>query len=406
MSGTSLDGVDGVLAEFNEGPEFSGGRRSDDRISGGKSSHGQMTGSELGIRTLATASLPFPSALRERLIQLQQPAHNDLELGTQAGLQVAELYSKVIDQLMLGRQPRDVRAVGAHGQTVRHRPQSGYTIQLLSGAHLAERCGIDVICDFRAADLAAGGQGAPLVPGFHRGVFAHGHKRRAIVNIGGIANVSLLAPGEPVRGFDTGPGNTLLDAWAFRHQGQSFDDDGQWSSTGKVDADLLRHLLDDDYFARSAPKSTHRDYFTLEWLNAAISKSAISKSAIKSAISNPATSQNAGTALPSQDVQASLAELTARSIASAVNDFGAEETYICGGGAKNADLMRRLAKAIAPITLDSTSALGVDPQSVEALAFAWLARQRLCQAPGNEYAATGAKGPRVLGAWYRSSNTI
>ncbi len=372
MSGTSIDGIDGVLAEFSE--EAAGA---------------------VSARTVAFESLPFPQELRDRLVSLQQPAFNDLEVGMQAGLDVARLYAQVVEQLLIGQSPDKVVAVGAHGQTVRHRPQLGYTIQLISGAHLAELCGIDVICDFRSADLAAGGQGAPLVPAFHRGVFAHGHKRRAIVNIGGIANVSLLAPGEPVRGFDTGPGNTLLDAWIGRNLSRSFDFDGDWAKTGKPDTALLKQLMADEYFARPAPKSTHRDHFTLEWLDAALAATA-------SATPGSGSTSVARGSRRSHDVQATLAELSACSIAAAVNEFDAEEVYVCGGGAKNSDLLRRIAEKIAPIVIASTSQLGIGPQSVEALAFAWLARQRVLLAPGNETGATGANGPRVLGAWYRS----
>jgi anhydro-N-acetylmuramic acid kinase len=274
---------------------------------------------------------------------------------------------------------RAVRAIGAHGQTVRHRPEQGYTLQLIDGARLAERAGIPVVCDFRSADVAAGGQGAPLVPAFHASVFAHPGRRRVIANIGGIANVSLLAQHEPVRGFDTGPGNLLLDLWCARHTGAAFDRDGAWGARGQVQPALLERLLLEPYFRQPAPKSTGRDLFHAAWLEQGLAGLG---------------------ALRPEDVQATLVELTAATLAGACRDFGADEVFVCGGGARNRALMARLSEHCAPARVDTTDALGAGSQAVEAVAFAWLAARRMRGLPGNLPEVTGARGARVLGALY------
>lgn len=360
MSGTSLDGVDAVLARFTQQP-----------------------GQPLRSETIAFVSQPFAPDLRAELFALQTPGADELMRSQLAGNALADAYGAAIAQLRCQHPELAVAAAGAHGQTVRHDPARGVTIQLLNGARLAERCGIDVICDLRSADVAAGGQGAPLVPAFHAGVFAAPDARRAVVNIGGIANVSLLAPGAAPLGYDTGPGNCLLDAWIRRDRSLEYDADGAWGATGTVDDRLLHHLMSDPYFTRPAPKSTHRDYFGLPWLDAALAA--------------------LGTPLAPADVQATLAEVTARTIAVAVAPFNAQAVYVCGGGARNGDLMKRLGAALAPTEVKTTLALGVDPQTVEALAFAWLAFQRVNRRSGNEPAVTGALGPRVLGAWHAAS---
>ena len=354
MSGTSVDAVDGVLAAFD----------------------GDAPGAP--IRTVAFASRPMPPALRAELLALQQPGENELARAALATVALTDLYGEVARELA-ARADSPIVAIGAHGQTVRHRPELGYTLQLIDGARLAELTGLVTVVDLRSADVAAGGQGAPLVPAFHALAFASPTRRRAIVNVGGIANVSLLPPGGgAVTGFDTGPGNLLMDAWCERHLGEPYDRDGAWASTGRVDGQLLSRLLDEPYFAQPAPKSTGRDLFTTAWLEARLA------------------------ALPGapspQDVQATLAELTAATIADACRAFGADECRVCGGGARNEHLMTRLAARLAPAEVTSTAALGVDPGSVEALAFAWLARERLAGRAANLPAVTGAKGPRVLGA--------
>ncbi len=354
MSGTSVDAVDGVLAVFD----------------------GEAAGAP--VRTLAFASRPMPPALRAELLALQRPGPDELARAALATVALTDLYADVARELV-GHADAPIAAIGAHGQTVRHRPELGYTLQLIDGARLAERTGLVTVVDLRSADVAAGGQGAPLVPAFHALAFASPTRRRAIVNVGGIANVSLLpAGGGSVTGFDTGPGNLLMDAWCERHLGEPYDRDGGWAAGGRVHAPLLARLLDEPYFALQPPKSTGRDLFTTDWLDARLAGLP-------------------GAPSPS-DVQATLAELTATTIADACSAFGAEECRVCGGGARNAHLMARLAARLAPAEVTSTSALGVDPGAVEALAFAWLARERLAGRAANLPAVTGARGPRVLGA--------
>jgi anhydro-N-acetylmuramic acid kinase len=373
MSGTSVDAVDGALVAFPVARRTPGMQDA----SGARPAPGLPT-------TLAFRSRPMPPALRAALQALQQPGHDELARAALAANSLSDLYADVVADLLeaAGCRAADLAAIGAHGQTVRHRPELGYTIQLLNPARLAERSGIAVIADFRTADLAAGGQGAPLAPGFHATVFAHPLKRRAIVNLGGIANVSLIAPADsqraqPVIGFDTGPANTLLDDWCRRHTGQDFDRDGAWAAQGKVIGPLLARMLDEPYFKAPAPKSTGRDLFERAWLDAQL---------------------KAVPPLDPRDVQATLAELTAVTVAEPCRAFGAEEIWICGGGVNNADLMRRLADRLAPAVVSGTDKMGIDPQAVEATAFAWLAHQRLSGKPGNLPAVTGAEGPRVLGA--------
>jgi anhydro-N-acetylmuramic acid kinase len=360
MSGTSVDAVDGVLAEFDG------------------------DAADAPIRTRAFASRPMPVALRTELLALQQSGPDELARAALATVALTDLYADVAVELIAAAGGHPVEAVGAHGQTVRHRPELGYTLQLIDGARLAERTGCTTVVDLRSADVAAGGQGAPLVPAFHALAFASAGRRRAVVNVGGIANVSLLpAGGGTVTGYDTGPGNLLMDAWCERHLGAPYDRDGRWAAGGRVDAALLARLLDEPYFALPAPKSTGRDLFTAEWLDARLGTMPVAPSP--------------------QDVQATLAELTATTIAAACEAFRADECRVCGGGAHNAHLMARLSALLAPAEVTSTAALGVDPGAVEALAFAWLARERLAGRCANLPAVTGARGPRVLGAVYAAS---
>ncbi len=356
MSGTSVDAVDGVLAAFDG------------------------DAADATVRTVAFASRPMPAALRAELLALQQPGPDELARAALATVALTDLYAEVARELA-ARAGAPVVAVGAHGQTVRHRPELGYTVQLIDGARLAERSGLVAVVDLRSADVAAGGQGAPLVPAFHALAFASPSRRRAVVNVGGIANVSLLpAGGGTVTGYDTGPGNLLMDGWCERHLGRPYDRDGAWAAGGRVDDALLARLLDEPYFAQPAPKSTGRDLFTMAWLDTRLA----------SLPAPPAA----------RDVQATLAELTAATVADACRAFGADECRVCGGGAHNAHLMARLAARLAPAEVTGTDALGVDPGAVEALAFAWLARERLAGRPGNLPSVTGARGSRVLGAVY------
>jgi len=353
MSGTSLDGVDAALVEF----------------------------AVPGPTLIETAYLPFPAALKAELHALQAPGPNELDRAARAGNALSGLYAAAV--LALLRQariaPAAIRACGCHGQTVRHRPDAGYTLQIGNPALLAELTGISVVADFRSRDIAAGGQGAPLAPAFHAAVFRIGTRHRVIVNIGGIANLSDLPANGAVTGFDTGPGNVLLDLWIHRHLGETHDSAGAWAQGGTALPDMLQAMLAEPYFARRAPKSCGRDLFNAAWLE-----------------KFPLLQEAA------QDVQATLAELTARSIAEAVEQYcpHADELYVCGGGAHNLDLLARMRRNLPRCRIDTTAALGTDPDWVEAIAFAWLAQQTLAGRPANLPAVTGAGGDRVLGAIY------
>ncbi|TDF27307.1 anhydro-N-acetylmuramic acid kinase [Delftia tsuruhatensis] len=363
MSGTSLDGVDGVLVDFAE-----------------------------GTQVLWHASRGFDAALRAELLALNTPEGRDeLHRAALAANALARSYAEVVRELLqaTGLAPGQIAAIGAHGQTVRHRPQmfdgTGYTLQLNSPALLAELSGVAVVADLRSRDVAAGGQGAPLVPAFHQGVFGRPGETVLVLNIGGIANLSVLAGDGTVLGFDCGPGNALMDGWCQTHTGQPYDDGGQWAATGQVLPALLDRLLAEPFLQQPPPKSTGRDLFHADWLAGHLSASATS-----AADARPA------------DVQATLTEFTARACASAVQRFGrgGGELLVCGGGAFNTQLMQRIAALLPGVAVDTTAARGLPPQQVEAAAFAWLARQALLGLPGNLPAVTGARGPRILGAIY------
>lgn len=354
MSGTSLDGVDAVLVRF--------------------------PGHAAPPMQLATHYLPYPDALRQRLLALHVPQPDELHLCQLTAIELAQLYAEAIDGLLgkSGIDGRHIRAIGCHGQTIRHRPDSGYSLQIVNGALLAELTGISCVTDFRNRDIAAGGEGAPLVPAFHAAMLATPDEHRVIVNIGGIANLTNLPRSGEVSGFDCGPGNLLMDAWAARHLGKPVDENGAWAASGKVLPGLLSTLLANDFFARIPPKSAGREQFNLHWLDQMLS-------------GNEAA----------EDVQATLLELTARGIVDAASAHcaGYDALYVCGGGVHNGALMKRLA-ALAGKPVHSTAAAGIDPDWMEALAFAWLARQCLHHLPGNLPAVTGAAGPRILGAIY------
>lgn len=359
MSGTSLDGVDGLLADF--GPARP--------------------------RLLAHAHHGFAPDLRETIEQLMRASQNELHRAAVAAQHLARAYASVVQDVLLHAnvEAEQVRAIGVHGQTVRHRPDAGYTVQLNSPATLAELTGIDVVADFRSRDVAAGGQGAPLVPAFHAAFFAT-DAARAVINIGGIGNVTGIPARDgagDVIGFDCGPGNVLIDAWAGRHLGESIDRDGRWAASGHSHAALLESFLAEPFFALAPPKSTGRELFNLEWLGAHLD----------------------GRELEPEDVQATLTRLTARTIGQSIARFlpGAGDVIVCGGGALNMTLMKMLAEECAPRAVRSSAALQIDPQHVEALAFAWLAREHLARRPGNIPSVTGARGARVLGALYPGS---
>jgi len=366
MSGTSLDGIDGVVVDF---PVAKGAT---------------------GVHVLSHAKRAFPDDLRSRLAALNHAGEDELHRAALAANALAREYAALVETLRasVAVANRRVVAIGCHGQTVRHRPGEfdgiGYTIQLNAPALLAELTGIDVIADLRSRDVAAGGQGAPLVPAFHRAVFARAGVTVAVLNLGGIANLTVLGPGDDAIGFDCGPANTLLDLWCQRSSGQPFDGDGAAAARGVVDARLLDALLAEPYFALAPPKSTGLDLFNAAWLDGRLDGT------------------DARARLRAEDVQATLAELTAQVVAAAClhHAAAARELVVCGGGAFNADLMARLSRALAPMTVVASDARGLPPDQVEAAAFAWLAHAFLERQAGNVATATGAAGGRVLGALY------
>ena len=359
VSGTSLDGVDGVLADFS-GPQ---------------------------PRVLAHASADLSEPLRAQLLALNTSGPDELHRAALAGNALMRVYAQVVQALLerTALPPAAVRAIGAHGQTVRHRPQefdgTGYTLQLCQPALLAELTGIDVVADFRSRDVAAGGQGAPLAPFFHRAWLGGAGQTLGILNIGGIANLTVLRPGGSLLGFDCGPGNALMDAWCRQHRGQPYDDAGAWAAGGTVIGPLLDAWLAEPYFHRAPPKSTGRDLFHGDWLEAAL---------------------RAFPAAAPQDVQATLAELTARCCADDVARHapGLARLVVCGGGAFNAHLMRRLAALLPHREVSSSAALGLPPLQVEAAAFAWLASKAIGREALPLESTTGARGARVLGCVY------
>lgn len=361
MSGTSLDGVDGVVASLTD--------------------QGQWVG------VLAHAHAPFSAELRDALLSLQQSGPDELHRAAMAGQDLARAYASVTQQLLSQTEPSlSVLAIGAHGQTVRHRPEWGYTSQLLAPALLAELTGLDVVADFRSRDVAAGGQGAPLVPVFHQAVFGRQDAGVAVLNLGGMANVSLLQPNASPLGFDCGPGNVLMDLWCQQRLGQPFDADGQWARSGQVQADWLALALAEPYFSLPPPKSTGRDLFHEAWLSQWLRRCGVAE---------PAPSSDVAA-----KVQATLCELTAITASQAIQGHAnaVAEVLVCGGGALNGQLMHRLGQWMAEVPVSSTGTRGLPPMEVEAAAFAWLAWAHVNRQAGNVPAVTGAAGPRVLGA--------
>lgn len=351
MSGTSLDGVDTVIARFS--PQF---------------------------ELMATRSSPFPSSLREQTLALCSSGDHEIDRLASLDRTLGEHYASEILAL-LQEHPSlrsDIVAIGCHGQTVRHRPgPHGFSLQLGSGDVMACRTGLPTVNNFRNRDMALGGQGAPLVPAFHAAAFGRAGERRAVVNIGGMANITLLDGTTVAGGYDTGPGNVLLDAWASRHLGMSHDAGGEWARGGQVIGELLQHLLTDEYFRMSAPKSTGRERFNAAWLAQHLS----------------------GNESPA-DVQATLVELTAESIAAELRTAEPSGVWVCGGGAHNTWLMERLRHQLSGIPCSTTLSIGLPPDWVEACAFAWLARARILEQPGNVPVVTGASALAVLGALY------
>ena len=353
MSGTSLDGIDAALVEFSDGTPRLTGR------------HYQA----------------YEQALKDSLLALHHPSSNELHQAQLVGNELARHYAAATAALLRQNNitPDRVRAIGCHGQTIRHRPELGYTMQLGNAALLAELTGITVISDFRSRDIAAGGHGAPLVPAFHDKVLRHPDIHRVIVNIGGISNLTDLPPARPTTGFDCGPGNLLMDAWCMRHLGRTYDDNGAWAATGKILPALLEQMLNERFFALPPPRSSGRDLFNLAWLQDKLQGDE-----------------------RAEDVQATLLELTCRTIAQAIQQHcvGAKEIFLCGGGAHNQTLHNRLAALLPDCSVQTTDARGVDGDYLEAIAFAWLAQQTLHGQAANLPAVTGARHPCILGAIY------
>lgn len=338
------------------------------------------------IKIVHAHTAKLPADLRLRLLALGQPGNDsldefgqcDAELGILIGHEVLNFLARIAIE-------KDaIAAIGSHGQTVRHRPPTekrsattAFTLQIGDANRIAEITGIATVADFRRRDVAAGGHGAPLVPPFHQALFAHIGEQPVALNIGGISNLSFL--GRPPSGFDSGPGNCLMDSWCHTHTGKVYDENGEWARTGKIDHPLLERLLEDPYFALSPPKSTGREYFNLVWLEGHLS----------------------GVAASPADVQRTLCELTARTIADALEnlDYSLSHLIVCGGGRHNGLLMQRLAE-VTRCEVGASERWGVDGDAIEAAAFAWLAHRTCSHLPGNEPAVTGAAGYRVLGSFH------
>lgn len=356
MTGTSLDGIDAVLVDL----------------------------SQTQPKLLAKHFAPYNDALKDALLALHQPSHNELHQAQLIGNQLARLYAAAVDTMLSTANIANakIKALGCHGQTIRHCPEHGYTLQIGNAALLSELTGITVVSDFRSRDIAAGGQGAPLVPAFHDQVLRNPGIHRIIVNIGGISNLTSLPPNAAPTGFDCGPGNLLMDTWCRQHLGKAYDDNGAWAALGKVLPVLLKKMLNEPFFSHAPPRSCGRDLFNMTWLQDKLE-------------GNEAA----------EDVQATLLELTCRAISQSIRQHcpGAKEIYLCGGGAHNQTLHRCLSALLPDCSVQSTDALGVDGDYLEATAFAWLAQQNLHGKPANLPLVTGAKHPCILGAVYRHS---
>lgn len=351
MSGTSLDGVDAVIIQT--APAF---------------------------KMIGAAAQDFPAALRQQLVDLCSPGENEIERMGIADIALGHFYAECVNSLLAKYKipASSVSAIGCHGQTIRHRPgKDGFSLQIGSADILSSRTSITVVNNFRNKDMALGGQGAPLVPAFHAAVFGQKNGTRVIINIGGMANISILNGSKISSGYDTGPGNILLDSWNMQHQRTPYDNDGSWGAKGLVNDALLTALLKDEYFSRLPPKSTGREYFNTDWLNQHLH----------------------GDEKP-VDVQATLVELTAMSIASDALKHHPNEVFVCGGGFRNSFLMTRLRAHLGDVECQGTDALGIHPDWVEACAFAWLAYARINQKPGNAPSVTGANAEAILGAVY------
>ncbi len=365
MSGTSIDAIDAVLVEFS-----------------GSCPH-----------LIQSHSLPISNNLKEKIKNICQPGENEIERLGRLDHELGILFSQAVIQLLnlTKISASQIIAIGSHGQTIRHQPniEHPFTLQIGDANIIAEQTGITTITDFRRRDMAAGGQGAPLVPAFHDKVFRSSLKNRLILNIGGMANITILpkTPAQPVLGFDTGPGNVLLDTWIYAQQQKPFDESGQWANSGTINSALLAQLLTAPYFTCPPPKSTGREYFNGHWISAQLEKAQL-------------------THIAPEDVQSTLMELTAYSIVQDVTRYAAdtEEIYLCGGGTHNSKLIARIKHNLAEvgqkIPVYSTTKIGVSPDWVEAIAFSWLAKQTLNKQAGSLMEVTGAQRPTILGGVY------
>ena len=360
MSGTSVDSIDAVALQFG---------------------HDE-------VNICGTCSYPIPRAVKTSIFSLSEQNEISIELLCKTDTQLGELFSQAAIELMISCsiKPKQIAAIGSHGQTIRHAPpgqhQIPYSKQIGDPNIIAARTGCMVVADFRRADIAHGGQGAPLVPAFHEQIFRHRHRHRAIVNIGGIANITSLPKDQACIGFDTGPGNTLIDGWCKTHLGSDFDENGEWGATGVVSKPLLKNLKSHPFFALPSPKSTGRETFNLNWLDTQLKQCDTPSKPISS-----------------EDVQASLCTLTAQTIGDSIHSLETrvDEVFVCGGGAKNSFLMSLLQDHLSGVPVETTESLGIDPEWVEAAAFAWLAMRRIDNLPGNVPAVTGANCDAVLG---------
>lgn len=360
MSGTSADGIDAALVDL--GGAFP--------------------------QLVATHQHEMPAAIKRDIVRLCQPGADEIQRMGTLDRTLGQLFSMATLTLLaqVGLRSADIRAIGSHGQTIRHSPPTAtnnpaFTLQIGDPNTIAELTGITTVADFRRRDIAAGGHGAPLVPAFHCAVFRNPDRARVIVNIGGMANITWLPPAAAVLGFDTGPGNVLMDGWIFRHKQLPFDHNGAWAGSGTVDGQLLYSLLEHPFFRQPYPKSTGREMFHTEWLDSHLQ----------------------GTTIPPENVQATLLELTARSVSEAIASLpgsAGAEIYLCGGGARNGRLLERLSQLCRHARVASTASIGIDPQWVEAMAFAWLAQQTVAGKAGNIPEVTGASAPRILGGVY------
>ncbi|MGK0273432.1 MAG: anhydro-N-acetylmuramic acid kinase [Cocleimonas sp.] len=369
MSGTSLDSIDVVLVDLSKDE----------------------------IRLIASHSHELPSSLKEQLIEITHPKWlGSLEsigsLNHQLGKLFADATNTLIKQESIPRE--SIRAIGSHGQTLWHQPYGSnpFTMQLGDASLIAEETNITTVADFRSRDIAAGGQGAPLVPAFHLEHLSNTNNNRFVLNIGGIANITILPKADSeilASGYDIGPGNGLIDAWISHHCDKSYDKNGDWGKSGVILPDVLKTLLRDDYFSILPPKSTGKELFNLEWLNRVLGDHLTSEKP--------------------EDIQATLTELTAKSITDCINNHNDEsntfnELYVCGGGVHNSFLIERLQQHLPETSITSTEKLGIDPDWMEAIAFAWLAKQTLEGKTSNLPEVTGAKGKRILGAIHLSGN--